>query len=180
MGANNHYPMSGKALKQAVVPRTISLALRMGRGLAEARTAAADPVGVVTEIMGGVRLFEGRVVQVHGEDVGGFYVTKAVLEGVGSDSGRRAELVIKNETMALWVDGRLRSVFPDLIRMLDARTGRGFMSVEVVAGLHMVLVGVPCHQRLRGGLNTELGRQAFGGWRYGCPDTRYTPLEELG
>lgn len=179
MGANNHYPMSGVELKKAVIPGTISLALRIGRALQAARGSGQDPVEAVAEVMGADRLFCGRVSQVQGEDVGGFYITNVTLHGTGADQGMEAKLLIKNETMALWLSGRLKAVFPDLVCMLHPSTGGGIQSIEVRPGLDMVLVGAPCHPRLREGLDTELGRAAFGGYRYGHAELEYAPIEDL-
>ncbi len=179
LGANNHYPMRGSELKRAVIPGTISLALRMGRRLAAARAGGVDPVNAVMAEMGALELFRGQVTQVKGEDVGGFYITSVALRGRGPSAGRKAKLVIKNETMALWLDARLRAVFPDLVCLLDPATGRGIMSVEIVRGREMVLAGTPCHPVLRAGLSSETGKAAFGGYRYGHPELEYAPLEDL-
>ena len=179
LGANNHYPMRGSDFKRAVIPGTISLALRMGRTLAAARAGSADPVKAVIEAMGAEELFRGRVARVKGEDVGGFYITSVALQSSGASAGRKARLIIKNETMALWLDGRLRAVFPDLVCMLDPETGRGIMSVEIARGKEIVLAGMRCHPVLRAGLSSEIGKAAFGGHRYGCPELEYAPLEDL-
>jgi len=179
MGANNHYPMSGAEAKRAVVPKTITRALEIGAALARARSEGRNPVEAAVEALSGTMLFQGRVGRVHGEDRGGFYVTNVDLRGTGSFEGAEARLVIKNETMVLWVDGRLRAVFPDLVCMLDPATGRGVMSVEVADEKELVLVGTPCHPRLREGLETPDGRAAFGGARYGHPEVEYVPIERL-
>lgn len=179
LGANNHYPMSGAQLKQAVIPRTISKALEIGRALLAARSERRDPIQSVANVMGGKVIFKGTVEKVKGEDKGGFYITNVQLHGEENYGGDQARLVIKNETMALWLNDRLKAVFPDLVCMLDPETGRGIMSVDIAEGKPMVLVGVPCHQRLRDGMRTPDGARAFGGARYGHPELEYVPIEQL-
>lgn len=179
LGANNHYPMSGAQLKEAVVPRTISKALELGRAVIKARSGSGDPVAEVTKALGGWKLFQGVVNKVEGEDKGGFYLTNVWLKGTGEYSNATAHLVIKNETMVLWVDGQLKAVFPDLVCMLDPVTGKGIMSVDIIEGTAMVLVGVPCHQRLREAMATPEGRRAFGPARFGYPELSYIPIEDL-
>lgn len=177
-GANTHYPMTGAQLKRAVVPGTISLALSVGRAILESRAKKEDPVAAFCRVTGGTLLLRGTVVEVSGEDRGGFYVTWVTLEEAGSPTCSM-RLVIKNETMAGWLNGRLVAVFPDLLCLLDPATGRGIMSVELAPGLPVCVVGVPCHPRLREALGTPEGAAAFSGARYGCPDLEYRPIEEL-
>jgi len=177
-GANTHYPMTGAELKRAVVPGTISLALKVGRAILEARARKEDPVAAFCRVAGGTLLLRGRVTEVSGEDRGGFYVTWVTVEGAAAPP-ERMRLVIKNETMAGWLDGRLVAVFPDLLCLLDPATGRGIMSVELAEGLEVCVVGVPCHRRLREALDTPEGAAAFSGTRYGCPELEYRPIEEL-
>jgi len=179
MGANNHYPMSGADVKRAVVPHTITKAMEIGRALLQARSDGADPVRAVRDVLGGLELFRGEVTRVEGEDRGGFYITNVDMAGSDAFQGQEARLVIKNETMVLWVEGRLKAVFPDLVCMLDPASGKGIMSVDVNVGREMVLVGTPCHPRLREGLATEEGARAFGGARYGHPEVEYVAIEEL-
>lgn len=179
MGANNHYPMSGADLKRTVVPGTITQAMEIGRELQRARAVGEDPVAAASAVLGARPLFRGVVADVSGEDVGGFYITNVVLDGRGGYAGGPAKLVIKNETMALWVDGALRAVFPDHVCMLDPATGRGIMSVEITEGTEMALVGYPCHARLRSGLSSAAGQVSFGGARYGHPQLGFAPIEEL-
>jgi len=179
MGANNHYPMSGAVLKRAAVPNTVSLALLIGRKLMAAREKGEDPVAAVAATVKALPLFKGEISAIEGEDKGGFYITNVALSGMDEFSGREARMVIKNETMALWIDGVLRAVFPDLVCMLDPQSGAGIMSVDLVKGKKLCLLGMPCHPRLREGLQNPAVAEAFGGGRYGHPEITYVPLEEL-
>ncbi|MEA4963668.1 DUF917 domain-containing protein [Lutispora sp.] len=179
MGANSHYPMSGAELKRSVIPNTITGAIKIGRSLMKARKEGNDPISAVIGQLGGIKLFQGRVEKLQGEDKGGFYITNVKLKGSADFAGREAKLVIKNETMALWIDGKLRTVFPDLVCMLDEKDGSGILSTDIEDGRDMVLVGQPCHDRLRTGLKNPEIAEAFGGSRYGHPEISFIPMEEL-
>ncbi|MBC7258152.1 MAG: DUF917 domain-containing protein [Chloroflexi bacterium] len=179
LGANNHYPMTGRQAKQAVVPGTISKALHLGRAVQAARRLGGDPISVIAAEMKGKRLFTGRILRLDEEERLGFYFTTATIQGEGAHRGQTARLVIKNETMLLEIDGKVRAMFPDLVLLLDPTTGRGLMSVELKAGTEVALVGAPCHERLREAVRTDVGAQAFSPERYGRPDLTYRPLEEL-
>ncbi len=179
MGANNHYPMTGRQAKDSVVPNTISGALELGRAVLRAREEGHDPVAAATDVLKGVSLFTGFVEHLEEEEKMGFYYTVAHLKGTGPDEGRGARLVIKNETMLLSIEDRIAAIFPDLVCMLEPGTARGVMSIELAEGTPLALVGVRCHQRLREALETETGALAFSPARYGYPDLAYHAIETL-
>jgi hypothetical protein len=179
LGANNHYPMTGRQAKQAVVPGTISASLRLGRAVLAARAAREDPIAAVVDQLQGKRLFAGEIARLDEEEKLGFYFTIATIAGTQAYQGQTARLVIKNETMLLEVEGKPRAIFPDLVLLLEPATGRGIMSVELQAGMEIALVGVSCHSRLREAVQNEVGKQSFSPERYGRPDLTYCPMEDL-
>ncbi len=179
LGANNHYPMTGHQAKEAVIPDTISGALRLGRQVLAARADDRDPVEAVANALGGTVLFAGKVVTLAEEERLGFYFTVAALDGTGKWFDQAAELVIKNETMLLTVNDQVNVMFPDLVCLLEPGTGRGVMSIEVQVGMPLVLVGLPCHPRLRRAAQSKQGTRAFSPERYGRPELIYQPFESL-
>lgn len=179
MGANNHYPMSGRQAKEAIVPHTISGALELGHAVLRARQQGSDPVAAATEFLGGVILFTGSVARAQEEEKMGFYYTVVDLHGTGPDEGVIARLVIKNETMLLSIGEAIKAIFPDLVCMLEPGTGRGIMSTELAEDASLSLVGARCHERLREALRSEVGALAFSPARYGYPELEYQPIEEL-
>jgi DUF917 family protein len=179
MGANSHYPMSGSELKGSVIPNTITKALHIGHLLINARNEGKDQISAVINGLEGFKLFRGKVIKLEGEDKGGFYITNVLFDGTGVYEGVKAKLVIKNETMALWIDGKLKSIFPDLVCMLDVNSGSGILSTDIEEGKEIVLVGQRCHERLRVGLKNPEVAEVFGGSRYGHPEISFIPMEEL-
>jgi hypothetical protein len=179
LGANNHYPMTGRQAKRAVIPNTISGSLRLGKAVLAARKTGADPVASVAGELKGKVLFAGKIERLDEQEKLGFYFTTATLKGGQAHKGQTAKLVIKNETMLLEVEGRVRVIFPDLVLLLEPGTGRGIMSIELKVGMEVALVGVPCHPRLREAVHSDVGAQAFSPERYGRLDLKYRPLEEL-
>ena len=179
LGANNHYPMTGKQAKEAVIPMTISGSLELGRAVMQARRNGIDPVKIVAKNVGGHLLHIGEITELREEDSMGFYFTTASLVGSGDFNQQNAQLIIKNETMMLSVDGQPKSYFPDLILLLEPETGRGLMSVELQIGTHVALVGLPCHPRLRKAAASKEGQVAFSPVRYGQDQVEYQPIEAL-
>lgn len=178
LGANNHYPMSGKDLKESVISGTISRAIEIGEVVISARENNKNPIDKLIEKVEGQRFFKGEIIDITEAEERGFYVTKVFLEGLDQYKGDKGELVIKNETMALWIDGELQIMFPDLLLMLDPKDARGIMSVELEAGLELELVGLSCDEKLRAALKQPKGEKAFSPKRYGL-DLNYRTMEEL-
>lgn len=173
MGANNHYPMDGATARRSVVPGTVT-----GAGELGARILGASPgsgVEAVRDYLGGVLLGQGRVTGVAEEDRGAFFYKRATI---ASDRGR-IELTIKNEYMLARLDGRIVTVFPDTIAVVDPATGQGIMSLDVQPGVDVAVLVAPCHPVLRQALRSETGKAAFAGERYGEDGVEYTPVERL-
>lgn len=179
MGANNHYPMSGKQLKESVVPNTISFSIKVGDAIINAVETKSDVVDAFVQVSKGIELFRGTVKEMKGEDVRAHYLARATLEGTGEYAGRIMEIIFKNEAMMARIDGQIVAVFPDLICMIDPRTGKGIMTVNIKPGIEMAVVGVPAHERLRECLKTEIGCEAFSPARFGFPEVKYEPIEVL-
>jgi hypothetical protein len=179
LGANNHYPMSGAQAKAAVIPNTISASLALGRAVRHARAQGQDPVQTVAGHVGGALLHAGEVVAMAEEESLGFYYTTARIRGGGQFAGQQADLVIKNETMMLSINGEPKAYFPDLVLLLEPETGRGMMSIELRMGSRVSLVGLACHRRLRQAALSPEGQRAFSAARYGRPQEMYRPIESL-
>src|SRR5581483_5101397 len=57
-------PMTGEEATRTGVPRTLSLAARLGAAVLTARTRNDDPVAAALAATGGMRLFRGKIVDV--------------------------------------------------------------------------------------------------------------------
>jgi DUF917 family protein len=179
IGANNHYPMSGKQLKESVIPNTITFSIKLGEAVSNAVSAKKDPIDAIITISKGFKLFEGKVREMTGADVKAHYLAKATLEGVGEFANRTMEIVFKNEAMLARVDKKPVAVFPDLVCIVDPRTGKGLMTANLKAGMNMTVIGIPAHKRLRECLKNKLGQESFSPARFGITDVKYEPIEKL-
>jgi DUF917 family protein len=172
MGANSHYSMTGAQLKRSVIPHTLTKALALGEVVLNARKVGADPVQAVAKDLKGWHIHTGTISGLEESEWEGFYFTKLKLD-------RNIEVIIKNEAMALFVDGKPYTIFPDLICLLDPTTGKGMMSAQLKISQPLSIVVTACHPRLREALKSEAGQYAFSPKRFGQPDLVYHPLEKL-
>jgi hypothetical protein len=171
--------MTGKQLKNSCIPGVITTAIKIGRTITEAKVEGVDPVIAFTNRFNGIKIFEGIVNSLQGEDKGGFYLVNVLVDGINEFKGRECKMVLKNETMVVWIDEQVKCILPDLACMLDPENGRGIMSTDLKKDKRIAIVTIPCNQRLRETLKTEIGRKAFSCDRYGHPELRYQPVEFL-
>lgn len=177
--ANAHYFMSGREMKNCSCLHILSRALELGRVQMKSVEKGESCIDTVRRMLGGRTLIRGVIRSEQGVDEGGFYLTELLVDGTGEWDGHEARLVLKNETMLIWVDGALRCVFPDYIFMLDPATGISVQTADIRAGMEIEFVGAPCDPRLSETLETESGRKAFTCGRYGHPELTYIPFAQL-
>ncbi len=121
------HPMSGAECKAAIIPGTLSFALKLGRLLGDNR----GPVNVLVEplervfentIYGACRLvYSGKVGAKTSRVVGGYDVGEAVIESLESDQ-EPLTITIKNEYLLAQVGAQIIASVPDLIVIVDAET----------------------------------------------------------
>ena len=168
------YPMSGAQAKRAAIPGTVSLAIAIGRCLADARAARANPVAALASLLSGVTLIEGRVIDAQRRTVGGFARGDATLAGVGEWDGKSLRLAFQNEFLLAERDGVPVAVTPDLIILLDSETGAPITTEVLRYGLRVTALGVPCDPRWRAAAGL-----AIVGPRYFGYDIDYAPVEHI-
>lgn len=178
-GANAHYAMSGKTMKETSILNIISKALTLGKIQKEGLDKGENKINEVREFLGAKTLFVGKVLKEEGVNKGGFYLTELDVEGTGEFAGKKAQVVLKNETMVIYVEGKVRCIFPDYTYMLNPATGESIQTADIKEGMEIEFAGAPCAERLAETLDTEVAKKAFGGYRYGHPEISYIPFNEL-
>lgn len=178
-GANAHYPMNGKQLKESCIPNILSKALELGKMQLSSFEKGVNCADKVQEFLGADKKFVGRIESEEGIDKGGFYLTEIKISGIGAFAGHSTHMVLKNETMALWIDEKLQCMFPDYIFMIDPNTGLSYQTARLKRGMDIELLCAPCHPRLQEALRTEVGLESFSATRYGCSELEYRPYEVL-
>lgn len=171
-GVSSEYVMTVEQAAGAVVPGTISMATRIGRVLDECAAAGSATTAAVdrlAEELGGVRLAECRVSQVHAvKNSATATVTTnarrtALLEGVNRDEGRWLRLEAGHEYHAVLEDGELRATVPDIITLFDVHSGEPVPVRDLRYGLRVVVFALPCPPLWRSPEALRLvGPRAFG------------------
>ncbi len=167
------YAATGKQLKEAAVPGTMSLAEKIGRTIREARAAHQNVIDAVKKVTGGFVIFHGKLVDVQRRTVAGFARGEAVIEGIGEDAGHRLTVDFQNENLMAARDGKILVTVPDLISMLEEDTGEPITTEQLRYGFRVFVLGLPCDKRWR----TDKGLAVVGP-RYFGYDVDYVPVEQ--
>lgn len=167
------YAMSGRQVKDSMVPGTLSKVEHIGRMLREANAAHRDPIAAVREATGGFEIFRGKVVDVRRHTVRGFARGEARLAGTDGDSGASLSIQFQNEHLIATRDGDVVASVPDLITVLDVETGHPITTEALRYGFRVAVLGIPCDVRWR----TPEGLRLVGPAYFGYP-IEFVPIEQ--
>ena len=142
-------PMTGKQLKEAVIPDTLSIAEKVGKAIREAKECRRDPVGAIIEATGGTILAKGRVTKKTEEVKAGFDYGRVFLEDIIVD--------YKNENIIAWRGGKPIIMVPDLICWLTT-DGEPLTNADIKEGLEVAAIGKRAHEKWK----TPQGFKLFG------------------
>ncbi|GAB6101428.1 DUF917 domain-containing protein [Thermococcus atlanticus] len=167
------YAMTGKQLKEAAIPGTLTLAQKLGEAIRESKETKEDPVDAILDVSGGFRIFEGKIIDVSRRTTGGFARGEAVFEGLDEYKGHTLKIQFQNENLVAILDGRIVASVPDLITVLDLTTGRPITTESLRYGYRGVVIGIPCSEKWRTAKGLEVA-----GPRYFGYDIDYIPIEK--
>ncbi len=130
--------MTGKQLKEAVIPGTLSVAERVGRAIREARESMRDPVEAAIKATDGTVLARGKVTKKTEEVKAGFDYGRVFVEDIIVD--------YKNENLIVWRKGNPIIMVPDLICWLTA-DGEPLTNADVKEDLEVAVIGKRAHEK---------------------------------
>jgi uncharacterized protein len=172
------YAMRGAEVKRTAVPRTLTLALTVGRTIREARERNEDPVASLADALtetlyGHLRvLFQGKVTDVERRTEAGFARGRA--KATSFDGEHKLELHFQNENLVALVDDEVRCVVPDLVCVLEAERAEPITTETLRYGQRVTVVGISTPQLMR----TPEALAVFGPAAFGLADA-FRPVEEL-
>ncbi|HSI01723.1 MAG TPA: DUF917 domain-containing protein [Reyranella sp.] len=164
-------PMSGAFAKRYAIPGTVTQAITLGDAVMEANRLHRNPIDTICRREGGVRLFEGKIVDLQRRLEGGFARGEIRIDGLAAYLGSTAMIAIQNEFLVFRRDGVVEVSVPDLILVLDLDTGHAITTEVLRYGQRVAVVGLPCHPLLQ----TEAALKVIGPAAFGL-DNDFRPL----
>ena len=156
-------PRTGKEVKDWGILHTTTKAIRIGAAVREAKRRHEDPVAALVAAEAGLRLFDGKVVDVERRTTEGFLRGAAELDGLGSHAGRRLRLEFQNEFAVGFLDGEPKVTVPELICVLDTLSGEAVGTETLRYGQRVSVVVLPSPPLLLTPEGLEhVGPRAFG------------------
>ncbi|WP_428664087.1 DUF917 domain-containing protein [Reyranella sp.] len=165
-------PMSGSFAKRYAIPGTVTQAITLGYAVMEANRLHHNPIETICQRERGVRLFEGKIVDLQRRLEGGFARGEIRIDGLDAHAGSTAMIAIQNEFLVFRRDGKVEVSVPDLILVLDLDTGHAITTEVLRYGQRVAVVGLPCHPLLQ----TEAALKVIGPAAFGLDDVVFRPL----
>ncbi|HZR01611.1 MAG TPA: DUF917 domain-containing protein, partial [Burkholderiales bacterium] len=164
------YPMHGRDARRALVRGTLTLALGLGRTIREARRSSGDPFAQLAAYLRNTSyykhcrvLFEGKVVDVLRNTVGGYVRGVVMIAGTGSCLGRQISIEYQNEHLVAREGPRVLAIVPDLIAVLDSATAEPITTEGLKYGQRVAVLGISAAPIMRTPESLAIfGPQVFG------------------
>ena len=159
-------PMTASDCQKGVTGTTISLAIKLGRGIHRASENNLDPLEVIKEILTARLIFTGLVEDFSRTESGGFTSGTIVLKS----NAHTLKIWYQNEYLLSWLDEKQYVTCPDSLLVVDRNTGKGLTpwKDDFPKGREVAVFMKPSAPIWR----TEKGMEIFGpqvfqpGWRY--------------
>ncbi|MFW9908728.1 MAG: DUF917 domain-containing protein [Candidatus Thorarchaeota archaeon] len=161
---NVAFPVKGKDFHEAIIPGTLSLSFEVGKTIRESRGAGDDPAERIVEKYGGWILFRGTVVGRKWENREGYMFGETEIKGSGIKPGSKMKVWFKNENHMTWLDGRPWIMSPDIIEIIDQKSGEPITNTDIKKGDVVSVIGMKAsHPIFREPAGLEvLGPKHFG------------------
>ncbi|WP_136057178.1 DUF917 domain-containing protein [Microbacterium sp. K24] len=175
------YAMSGADVKRTAVPRTISMALALGRTIRLAREAHRSPFEAIAETLSTTlyphvrELFVGKVTDVERRTTEGFARGTAVVSASDPSSDDRLEISFQNENLIARRNGEVVAIVPDLICVVDHESAEPITTEGLRYGQRVRVLGISTPEMMR----TPEALQAFGPGAFGLSEP-FVPVESAG
>jgi hypothetical protein len=162
--------MDGEFVEQYSITRTLSLIRELGRRVLDAQSGGGDPLGAIRDVVGGRRMFTGKVTDVLRRNQEGFARGEVTLAALDGDTELTIEfqnefLIARSET------GSVLASVPDLICLVDKETALPVTTDALRYGQRLAVLGVPAPELLK----TEAALEVIGPKAFGY-DVEYRPL----
>jgi len=167
-------PVQGKVFKKTIIPGGVTQAMKIGSALRAAESERKDPGQAVIKASGGTELFRGLVHRFEWEDRDGFLWGTIFIRGERDYSGHELRVWLKNENLLTWLDGESYVVTPDLICILDGKSGHPITNSNMKEGLNILIFGIPAPPFWR--TKEAIDLVSPGHFDFSIP---YTPMEKM-
>ncbi|MBC7221256.1 DUF917 domain-containing protein [Candidatus Bipolaricaulota bacterium] len=171
---NAAFLMKADVMKKTVVHGTLTRSYEIGKAIRRARETGKDPVEAARETSNGFLLFRGRVTKKNWESRDGYLWGDHTIDGDGPFAGNTYKIWYKNENHVTWLNGTPHVTSPDLVIVVDERTGEPLTNTVIKEGDRVAVIGIAAAEAF----TTPKGIDLLGPRHFGF-DIDYRPIAEV-
>lgn len=171
---NVAFPVKGQEFHKVIIPGTLSLSYNVGRTIRECRESGDDPAEKIVEKYGGWVLFKGKVVEKTWENREGYMWGETSIKGSGIKPGSTLKVWFKNENHMTWLDNKPWIMSPDIIEIINQKTGEPITNTDIKSGDSVSVIGMKAAHDI---FREPAGLDVLGPKHFGF-DVQYTPIEK--
>ncbi|MHC1771471.1 MAG: DUF917 domain-containing protein [Flexilinea sp.] len=166
--------LTGKDTKEALIQGTMSECYAVGKALRLAAEEGRDPAQAAIDVAGGWIICRGKVTRKEWWDKIGYYWGTHTISGMGEFEGTEIKIWFKNENHMSWKNGEVFVTSPDMLQVVDTRTGMPYTNNKIEEGLEVTVIAMKARKMFR----SERGLFILSPKAFGF-DSAYVPVEEL-
>lgn len=163
--------MTGKEMKEIVIPGTLQQCLEAGRYIRQFQNAA-DPVAELRKAIDCYIIGRGTLVKKETYTDKGYYFGTLKFEGIGSCQGNTYKVWFQNENHMAWINDKPVAMSPDIITMVHNKTAQPTTNDKIKECDEIAIMGI----RRREEFNTETGIDILGPRHFGL-EVDFVPIE---
>lgn len=164
--------LSGKETKEVIIPNTLEESYTLGKLIRESNEQGKDPIQETVRALGGWEIFTGEITSKDDEDRIGYYWGTYTIKGQDEYRGHNANVWFKNENHMCWIDDAPAVTSPDIIVLVDSKTGEPVPNPLSEPGQVVTILAFQSRPQFK----TQKGIDILGP-RYFGYDVDYVPIE---
>ncbi|MFV0400879.1 MAG: DUF917 domain-containing protein [Oscillospiraceae bacterium] len=167
------HPGTAGTMRGKLIDGAISYALEIGKARRLALEAGKNAADKVTAAGKGKILFKGTIGKAEWESREGFTFGDIYVDGEADSeyAGHDYRIWYKNENIISWLDGQIHATVPDLICVIDDKTGEPVQNPRAEVGMDVTVFALPAPKEW----TTSRGLEVFGPKHFGY-DIEYKPI----
>ena len=138
------------------------------------REKGDSPVSTIVDCYKGWLLFNGEVVKKDWADIDGYMIGTTYINGEDEFANKEMKVWFKNENLLAWIDEKPVAFGPDLIVIVDEKTGEPVINTDLMPKMSVSVIGLQSPKQHRREKNIELIGPRHYGFEY-----NYVPIENL-
>lgn len=136
-------PRTGREVKDHGILYTTTTAIDLGYAVMAARENHDDPVAAILKATEGVRLFDGKIIDVERRTTEGFLRGRATIQGLDGNAGQEFTVHFQNEFSVGYLGEEPIVMTPDLICVVDSVNGDGIGTDVIRYGQRVSILALP-------------------------------------